>query len=607
MINQFVIILDRIWCSNFQLSASLFYDLSSDKASADQLAYLRLKTSLCVFMELLGLFLMTLGFFSSKLFDILLTGMSLKIIGSLGSAYFLNCSGVFLSLELQECLKYFKMSGKEIHSFLADKGCSESEINSIGILPNEVYQSELNSYQRARLINLGSSVVCSLALFISGELVIATIVIFLGLISFPLGEMFFKEYTFRTESEMRLGRSAHLSSYIRKIYRNHIALTLKVNFLSQIPYTLFVFRFIWDGSGLIASFFGLSQGLIGLTGTLAFQRSRMSSLRTTETAKHLLAAITHSGLIITPKRLFIHSQQSEPIIPSAIKQMTNGVIFQNFSVKTSRNIKTLPPLDCVIKPGGVAVLQAPSGQGKSTFLLAAMHLLEHTGEIYFVKDSQFTNIHSLKKSELEKTIYFFREETIEKSSRLIDLFKPAIAVQLSSYLKEKKKQYSDELIDLAWSASDNLIEQEIFKMMRNLLAVFNKNMLNVLIEMRNTRAKILEQMLHLSGDNLFSFNINSERFFETLSMGEKRRIIATLAYDFARNMKEIQLVILDEPLTHLDTQSINQQLKTIKNIQEISFPPAILIISHHFIEEIKSSLNDVQIIDFKTKTLTEET
>lgn len=598
MINRFVDTLDRIWCSDTQMSASLLYELTSNKKSALKLSHLRLNTTLCVFLELFGLFLMTLGFFSSNYLVLLIVGVFLKIIGSLGSALFLNRSGVFLSLELQECLKYLKMSGREIHSFLANKGCSESEINSIAVLPNEIYQSELNSYQRAKLINLGSPIICAIALFISGEIATAIVIILLGLMSFPIGEMFFKEYVFRTESEMRLGRSAHLINYIRRVYRDHILLTVKVNFLSQIPYALLVLRFVWDGSGLIASFFGLSQGLVGLTGTLAFQRSRMTALRTTETARHLIAAITSSDLIITPKRLLEHSQDSDHFIASSIKKISDGVAFQNFAAKTCGNIKTLPALDCLIKSGSVTILRAPSGQGKSTFLLATMHLLEHKGEIYFIKDYRLTNIHTFTKNELEKAIYFFREETVEKSARLIDLFKPIIAIQLSDYLAENKRLFGDELIDLAWLASDNLIEQEIVKMTTNHPTVLPKNMISFLIEMREKRSEKVKEMLFFSGGNLSSPNMIPERFFETLSSGEKRRVITTLAFETAKNTKGIKLVILDEPFTHLDAQSIQKQLETILHMQKILSPPSILIISHHFTEEITSFLDAVQIHNF---------
>lgn len=594
---NFFTMLDSLWCSNTQLSASLLFKLTSDQYISHRLALFRIMSGLCVFLELFGLFLMTLGFFPKEPLTILMLGVIFKIIGGLGSSYFQNCSGVLLSLELQNSLKYLKTSGREIKAFLTHQGCTEIEIESISTLPSEIYQSELNSYQRALWINLGTPIVCSIPLLLHGEALIAFLLIFLGLISFPIGEKFFKENAFRNESEMRLGRSAHLLSYIKQVYKEHIALTLKVNSLSQISLLLFVFRFMWDGSGIIASFFGINQGLIGLTGTLAFQRSRMTSLRTIETAKHLISSITNSELIITPKRLEEHSSKSEhqALSEKLIQQVQNGVIFQDFCAQIPSKtdfIKTLPPLSCVIGSGEVAILQAPSGQGKSTFLLATMHLIEHSGELYFINNANVENIHSLSRETLEKRIFFFREETVEKSSRLIDLFKIIISLKLSNYIIEKKKEFGEVLVDLAWFASDNLMEQEVKKIEKSLPSIFPKNMLEFIKEMRDHRSCILQDMLKFSGGNISLPNIYPERIFETLSAGEKRRIITTLAYESAKSMNDIKLIILDEPLTHLDTVSIADQLTILKQIQELPSPPAILMISHHFIQETMSQLKN---------------
>jgi DNA repair exonuclease SbcCD ATPase subunit len=54
---------------------------------------------------------------------------------------------------------------------------------------------------------------------------------------------------------------------------------------------------------------------------------------------------------------------------------------------------------------------------------------------------------------------------------------------------------------------------------------------------------------------------------------------------------------LDEPLTHLDKENINNQLQTIKKIQK-HYAPSILIISHHFIEEMKEQLQKVNELFF---------
>lgn len=599
MYKQLLTLLDKIWCSDTQLSASLYHQISSDDEGTIELAFLRAKTCFCTLLELFGLFFMTLNFFPNGSTTGLVLGVALKIGGGLAGSYFQNYSGVFLSLSLNDCLKYLKTSGREIYGYLTNLGCSESEINAISILPNEIYQTELNSYQRAKFINLGSPIACAVALFLNTEWITASTVMLLGFASFPIGELFFREFTFRSEAEMRLGRSANLLHYIKKIYNAHILLTLKVNLLSQLPYLLIVFRFISGGSGLIASFFGLSQGLIGLTGTLSFQRSRMNSLRTIETAKHLISSITHSDLIVTPKRLSEHSNKTPPQTTLPNSTISNGVIFKDFSPKIFTETKAFLPLNLELIPGGIAILRATSGQGKSTFLLAVMHLLEHTGEIYFVTQSKQINIHAFSKDELEKKIFFFREETVEKSSRLIDLFKFILATKLSSFINESKMIFGEEQVNLAYFASDNLIEQEINKLLSNKPTAFPAKMLQFLEEMRELRANILQDILFQSEGNLASKNITPFRTFETLSSGEKRRLVACLAYETAKMFKDIKLVILDEPLTHLDKHSVLNQLEMIQKIQNLPNPPAILIISHHYIDEIFASLKNVQEVHLK--------
>ena len=81
-----------------------------------------------------------------------------------------------------------------------------------------------------------------------------------------------------------LGRSAEAIEFLKMVYKQHIYQTFQINALSQLPLLLFGLRFIFQGgSDLLAIFFGYTQGLVGLSGTLAFQRARATSERTTKT------------------------------------------------------------------------------------------------------------------------------------------------------------------------------------------------------------------------------------------------------------------------------------------------------------------------------------
>jgi hypothetical protein len=367
---------DKAWCGNNQVSASLLSDLSEENTQAKTIAIFRFFLAFSLIVELFGYFLITFGFSFQRPIWFFFSGVVLKMGGVLFGAFFQNKAGTSLSLELQKNLKKLSTHALEIKSFLSERGCSETEINSLATLPSAVYQSELNGYQRARILNIGAPIFCGLALLANGDTITSFIVIILGLLSFPIGERFFRENTFRKESELRLGQAAQLSDYVERVYNEHIWLTTKVNFLSQLPLLLFSFRFIWNGSGqLLSSFFGLTQGLAGLTGTLAFQKARVASMRTTETTTHLIHALSSPYLIVTPQRWRQHSQAHATKDSAFFPGSKEGIMLVDFSPTIPFQEKEIFSISCFIPFGAAYILKAPSGRGKSTFLAAVTHLI----------------------------------------------------------------------------------------------------------------------------------------------------------------------------------------------------------------------------------------
>lgn len=468
-------------------------------------------------------------------------------------------------------------------------------------LPTEIYHSELNSYKQSSLLNVFNPLACGSALFLNGEIVISAVVIILGLLSFPIGEYFFRKHTFRHDAELRLGRSAGLISYLKRVYDEHIALTLQVNALSQAPLLLFGIRFLWSSSGqLLATFFGFVQGLAGLTGTLAFQRSRASALRSTETAHHLIDILNSESFLITPHRWREHRLQTELSPSKEMKQeLEDGVAFVNFSCRISlRNeeVKLLPSITCGIPRQGACIMQAPSGRGKSTFLAAVLHLIEHTGGLYFISGGKWNDVHQIDRDAFEAGLLFFKEENIEKSARLVDLFKEVISIKLGALQAEMKTRFGQTLTDLAWRASDNLVEHEIHNINNGNQSVFPANMVSELIEMRFQRSTLVDDFCKQSGGNLATVQVFPERVFSSLSSGEKRRLICALSLEMAKVLDQIKLLILDEPLAHLDAQSIESQIQTIRRIQELPHAPALLIISHLHVDALSKQLSNAEVL-----------
>jgi ABC-type multidrug transport system ATPase subunit len=586
---------DKRWCGNHQIPASLLLNVSSDTRQAHSLAYLRFYLAICLVGELLGYFFITLGLLTYRPLWIFFTGIILKTTGELTGAFFQNKSGTFLSIELQKYLKKIHAHSVEIRSILADKGCSESEINAIQSLSSDVYQTELNGYQRARILNIGAPLACGLALLINGDYFISFIVILLGMLSFPIGEKFFKENTFRKESELRIGQAAQLLPYIEKIYKEHVRLTVKVNFLSQLPLLLFALRFLWNGTGqLLSSFFGLTQGLAGLTGALAFQKSRAAAIRTTTTTSHLIGALSSPHLIVTAKRWEEHCLMGSQGINLDIHALQDGVIFQHFCPFIPLQEDAFFSVSSTIPSGAIGLLRAPSGKGKTTFLSALTHLMEHRGDLIFAIGGQFINAHALSREELDKKIFFFREDNVDKSARLVDLFKNINLQECVDFLNRARQSFHPLLVDLAWKAPDNLIELEIKHIASKKPSVFSSHMVDFLKDIRKKQHHLVQDILQKSGGNLSEDRIYPERQFSTLSSGEKRRIATLLTLESCRALQGISFVILDEPMAHLDEGNMHHQMLSIRTMQHIPIPPAILLISHHFIHEIQGQLTRVQ-------------
>jgi energy-coupling factor transporter ATP-binding protein EcfA2 len=592
---QFFFTFDKIWCGKTQIPASILVRILDTDHQTLLLASYRLRVACGLVLEILGAFLITLGLFSWSPLPILMLGIFFKVCGGLFSSYFQNRSGVFLSIELQNALKNLSTHSQEISALLSHRGYSESEITAIQTLPAEVYQSELNSYNQASLLNLGIPIACGLALLANGEFGTSFVVIGLGLLSFPMGEYFFREHTFRREAQLRIGRSAQLNTYLQHIYDEHIHQMLKVNALSQLPLVLFGVRVLWNSTGqLLANFFAIVQGLTGLSGTLAFQRSRVAGVKSTEMAIHLIEILAGKDFIITTQRWQEHIRQKEILPPPKLRQqIENGVAIIDFTAKDFQHIVSLT---CAIPNGGAYLLQAPSGRGKSTFLAALLHLIEHTGSFFFVDKGEWVDIHTLSRENFEKKVLFFKEENFEKSARLVDMFQEVFRITLRNLYNETVEYFGQELTNLAWNASDNLIEKEVQNIEIGSQSVFPEGMLETLKLMRTKKAETVNNICKKAGGNLATSQIFPHRVFATLSSGEKRRMMSILSLEIAAVNPDIKLIILDEPLAHLDMDSVRLQINTLKQMQEQPYAPPLLIISHIHIEELMKSLLNAELV-----------
>jgi len=245
----------------------------------------------------------------------------------------------------------------------------------------------------------------------------------------------------------------------------------------------------------------------------------------------------------------------------------------------------------------IQVIKADSGKGKSTFLAGVLHLIEHTGDMYFIENGEWKNVHDSTKEWLNSSICLIKEENLDPSSRLVDIFKDCLIKKMHSSYLTIENRHGKTLTELAKHAHDNLLEHEINAILSHQKSVFPVTMLDDLKSIRRLRSLILKEVLENSDGSLNISRITPERVFGTLSSGEKRRIITTYSCEYILTHQECKILILDEPLSHLDSSSIEFQIQKIKSIQQIKNPPVILIISHLMLEEIRQKLDNVSILE----------
>ena len=222
--------------------------------------------------------------------------------------------------------------------------------------------------------------------------------------------------------------------------------------------------------------------------------------------------------------------------------------------------------------------------------MALLHMLEHQGEIFFARRSMLQNIHSFNLSEIHKKIFYLREDNIGKSYRIIDLFQHVLLADLNNFYLSMRLTFGEQICDIAWKAADNLIEQEITHIQERKKSIFPHDMCSDLILMRSKKTSLVDQFLKDGKGNLLTPQIYPHRNISSLSSGEKIRLTTLLAYEKARTNPELQLIILDEPLAHLDKENVSLQTEMIKKIQQLPNPTAQLIITHNFVEELSNTI-----------------
>lgn len=584
--NKHILAFDSKWCGDTLLSSSSIQQLSASSAELYKLAKLRLQSALCLMMELIGIFLLLCGvIWSVPLFFI--GGVVLKIACYLITGIILNKSGTLLSIWFHKHLELFRQYQKEIGGALNLKGLTEAEIKGLSVLPTELYSTEISSHPYYFYLNLLTPLVCALTLFVHEDYISAFVIAMVGVSAIFLGSYFYKNFSFRQQREQRLALSAHEYNYLETSYADHLALTVKVNFMTQLPLALFTICFILGtSSSIFANYLAFTMGLTCLSGLLAFQKIKIHSKHAVEKAKHYINALASKDFILTNERWEEHIRNTPKT--NVVDVIEDGIFIHNLTPTAfGLDNNATGTLSVAIPLGNAFIYQAPSGHGKSLLLLALLQMIEHTGDVYVIQKGIITNIHSLCKESWQKGVIYYRDEDLSQTARIADLFSEIFVMQEPLIHRQMLKNFGKELTNLAWQGDDNLIEMEIWALEQGEKSPFPASMLDELKKMRNERKAFVEQFLSIGFGKLH--HIYPERVLCTLSAGEKRRIINLLTLARAQIQKQPYLIIFDEPLAHLDEASVEIQLQCLEFLNQ-SIATPILIISHHHINELTMKL-----------------
>ncbi|MFV0339898.1 MAG: hypothetical protein ACK5MA_04590 [Parachlamydiaceae bacterium] len=581
-----LLLLDRLWCANSLLAAEELLPLCSNSKAIRKLALMRVFSAISVVTELLGLFLILYGaMWSLPIY--FLSGVCIRIASNLAAGTLLNRTGAWLHFWWTKRIEMLRKYQRELSAPLSMRGFTDVEIQGIPLLPNELYNCELNSYPHALYLHFFTPLVCATALALHGDFFSSLIIGILGISAMPLGYMFYKEFRFRQLREQRLAQTAKAYNYLENSVRKHVNLTFCVNAISQLPLALFTILFvIGASSSVFANYLAFTLGLAGLSGLLAFQKLRVSSQQSLDNATKLLHALNGREFLFSKASWDYHIKLS--LNPPSKHSLCNGLVLENFipTLHLTEN-SDFEPLTLSISSGDIFLLQARSGYGKSLFLLALLHIIDHKGGAYLIKNGHALNVHELSQKVWQDGVIYVREADFAPSVLLVDIFGYVLRAFLDHLLIKCQKDFGIDLTLLAWEGSGNLMEEEIQSLNNVVRCLFRLAVLPILVQIREERKEILKNILDQGFNNESS--IHPERVFCTLSSGEQRRFVNLLTIETAKSNPNAKLVLFDEPLAHLDCTNIQNQIGLLAKLQkEINLP--ILIISHHHLDELQKSL-----------------
>lgn len=592
---------DAFLTGPYQISAKSFEKLTENPNAADRLVLGRLGQAVGKLAEVFGTGLAMYGLSLPGDKGPFAAGLTLVLSAQAVSDHISNTNGSGVQQEVEIKLGEITPHLKAIRSSLVGNklGISRQEIEGLTSIGRSVYSTELNPQRIDTAGYIGLSLASGLASIAYGDIALGATLVALGIAGPVLGKKFYYEADVVRAAKSRAAYVVKKWNLFSKLKNDHVRMTNTTNAISKIPEILIGLRYFFGGSeNVLPAFYGIKQGLVGLKGVLTKQRSREDAKRTAAIVEHVIDKITQKPFIATKTRW------NEHVVEQGIKTLDNppfenGIVISDFIATLPSGEKTdLLPISLAVPAGGSAIIKAESGSGKSATMLSLLHLYEHDGSLFLVKDGRSTDVHEFgDKSEIQKRILLVKDELIEKSSTVTDLLSP---YYLITHAEEYQRQFTDtkfspDLVEIAWGMPDGLLEAEIEKIENGEEGIFPLNMRDMIVKIHDDRAQWVNDHLNAMGGNLAESKVHAERVFEDLSDGEKKRMMTAIAAA-ACKAKAADVIILDEPLANIDEKNKKLELQALRSLQDMNKEMALIIISHEHISELQETLNNAQVV-----------
>ncbi len=481
-----------------------------------------------------------------------------------------------------------------VTELLKAEGLNGEEISSLNQLGGRIYNAELSS---ARIKNLQNIITPTLIAGIiypyANEFLTAIFASAAGA-SYWIGRTAFTSMNIVRAAATRAARSAKSIEWLSDLLEGHLKDVTKLNIISQTPTIATIITLLSASKDAAAGLlFATSFSLSGLVNTLTTKRAAVDAHRATEIVTGLGNVLNRETVLITDNSWEKFLSNNPPIEYTDLIDFQRGLILDNVASELPNGARTdIQNFSITARSGEVTVIKGGSGKGKSQLWLGPRNITRYSGEVYVVDNGVATNTKSLPRRDISKHIRIFGQGQINPKSELVDIFNPVFKfIDDQHYAIPLEKQ---ELWYHIRDIEDNLLSADIIKRQGGSPNYLDLSLLTEITKFREARLSWVNSLLESAGGNLNIAGMHGKRVFgqDSLSDGQRQRIVMLLAELTARYNSEVKGIILDEPLDKLDHGlNVGLQLQAIGRIKNQTNGPEIIVISHQLVGRLCEQLN----------------